>query len=321
MDKVYRVYRREPVERGKWYYAIQCQTCDNPIYVLNATQAEVVQPIQFSGKGEISAPCLRCDADSILPFANLKVIQAKEDCAGGRPPRVKASKSSRKPFRRTGVKATPIMGVGYVEDRPAVAAIIGRIITSWADIEVACAMLLAEMMKTDAAPAAAVFGSLRSSRAQQDALNAVALTVLSEADHDLFAAHMARRSALEKERNDLAHGCFGVCIPIKDGIVWASQADYIAFQATFKTDPDALLKFRSKQFVYEEGTLERIAQEIEEFHGQLKSLTGYLWSYRQGPQGEAFRAMRYPQLCDPAHIRQALDRIQLAKGEISVTCA
>ena len=41
-------------------------------------------------------------------------------------------------------------------------------------------------------------------------LEAAAKVVLNEQDYELFAAHMARRAALEKERNDLAHGCYGV---------------------------------------------------------------------------------------------------------------
>lgn len=315
----YRLYRREPVERGSWYYSVTCPDCGNPIYALNATAAEVEKPIRFRGEqNEICTPCLGCGADSVHPIDDLKVIQAQEDQTCGRPPRVAASKTSRTPFSRAGVKAGAIIGVGYIEDRPRCAAIVGCIITSWADIEVSCAMLLAEMMGASAAPAAAVFGSLRSGRAQHLALNSVALLVLSETDHELFSAYMARRASLESQRNDLAHGCFGVCVPIKDGIIWAAQADYLTFRATHKIDPvDATKRFKAKQFVYYEGTLQRIAEEIEEYHSQLSTFTGYLWSRCKGAEGEAFRAMRYPQLCNQPHIRQALAQLRIAKAEPS----
>src|SRR5690606_13454720 len=161
-------------------------------------------------------------------------------------------------------------GVGYIEDRPAAAAIVGRVITSWADLEVQSARLLAELMGTNVPAAAAVFASLRSSRAQFDALNAAATAVLDKPDYELFAAHMMRRSGLEKERNDLAHGCFGVSVAIPDHIVWVAQADYVSFTAD-PSDPEG---FRKMQFVYELGTLERIAQEISEFYHQLGSFTG-----------------------------------------------
>lgn len=184
-----------------------------------------------------------------------------------------------------------------------------RIITSWADIEVQCARLLAELMGTDIPAAAAVFGSLRSSRAQHDALTAAAEAVLNEDDLELFNAHMARRSSLEKERNDLAHGCFGVSVAIADHIVWVAQGDFLAFSAG-GGDPES---FRKKQFVYELGTLERIAQEITEFYDQLGFFKGYLWARQDGANGAMFRAQRYPQLCSQPHIRQALDRIRAAK--------
>src|SRR5262249_5914149 len=148
--------------------------------------------------------------------------------------------------------------------------------------------------------AAAVFGSLRSSRAQYDALNAAAETVLDERDFELFSAHMVRRGSLEKERNDLAHGCFGVTVTIPDHVVWVSQTDYLAFSAAVRTEPGALEKFRKKQFVYELGTLERIAQEIEEFYNQVSSFTGYLVA-RHSLEGQAFRLQRYPQLCSQPH--------------------
>jgi hypothetical protein len=214
---------------------------------------------------------------------------------------------------KTYPKAKTIFGVGYIEDRPAAAAIVARIVTSWADVEVQCARLLAELMGTNIPAAAAVFGSLRSSRAQHDALSAAASAVLDERDFELFSAHMSRRASLEKERNDLAHGCFGVSVAIPNDIVWLSQSDYLMFTATSRLGPPDLDTFLKKQFVYELGTLERIAQEIAEFYDQLGFFSGYLWARGNGLNGSTFRAERYPQLCSQPHIRQALDRIRTEK--------
>lgn len=267
--------------------------------------------MRMTGDGQLSIPCLRCAHDDIYSTNDLSLVQAAENLDGGRPHRVAISPASRKPLWKAYPKAKATFGVGYIEDRPAAAAIVGRIVTAWADIEVQCARLLAELMGTNIPAAAAVFGSLRSSRAQHDALSAAAEAVLDGADFELFTAHMARRASLEKERNDLAHGCFGVSVAIQNHIVWVAQADYLAFSAG-RGDPNA---FRKKQFVYELGTLERLAQEIEEFYHQLRSFTGYLWARQDGENGAAFRAQRYSQLCNQPHIRQALDRAQTAKRE------
>ena len=58
---------------------------------------------------------------------------------------------------------------------------------------------------------------------------------------------------------------------------------------------------------------ERIAEEISEFYQQLGSFTGYLWARRDGHNGAAFRAQRYPQLCSQPHIQQALGRVRTEK--------
>jgi hypothetical protein len=308
----YRLYRRDPVYAGKWYLTVPCSECDRTLYLLD-DNTNGQDTVKIAGDGEISVGCPRCKHEGLYPATSMKAIQADEDLVGGRPPRVAPSPSSRKPLIRTYPKAKTTFGVGYIEDRPKAASIVGRIITSWADIELQCARLLAELMGTNVPAAAAVFASLRNSRAQSDAMDAAAKTVLQDADYELFAAHMARRASLEKERNDLAHGCFGVSESIPNDIVWVSQSDFITFTANFTHDPLAFDKFREKQFVYELGTLERIAQEIEQFHHQLGLFRGFLTTRHDPIRNQQFRSVQYPQLCNQAHIRQALDRIRTAK--------
>lgn len=233
----YRLYRRDPVTKGSWYYAVTCKGCDQFIYILD-DKTEGKSPVQMVGDGQFSIPCLRCAHDDLYSIDDIQNVQSAENLDGGCPPRVNISVASRKPLWKAYPKAKATFGVGFIEDRPAAAAIVGRIITSWADLEVQCARLLAELMGTNIPAAAAVFGSLRSSRAQHDALSAAAGVVLDERDLELFAAYMARRSSLEKERNDLAHGCYGVSVAIPDHIVWVAQADYLAFSATGGADLD-----------------------------------------------------------------------------------
>jgi hypothetical protein len=307
----YRLYRRDPVVQGEWYYALVCHGCKKLIYMLD-DNSKGKRPVQFVGAAQLSVPCSRCMHDDLYSSDDLLSVQATETLPAAYPERVNPSKSSRKPINKTYPNAKVTMGVGYIEDRPKAAALVGRIITSWADIEVQSARLLAELMGTNIPAAAAVFGSLRSSRAQHDALCAAAETVLDEKDLLLFNAHIARKASLEKERNDLAHGCFGVSVGIPDYIVWVAQSDYLAFTAAHKAN-DKALDLRQKQFVYELGTLERIAQEIAEFYDQLGFFIGYLVARHDGPNGEAFRASRYPELCNQPHIRQALDNIQNAE--------
>lgn len=298
----YRIYPRDPVIQGDWYFAVTCKGCGKLIHPLK-DQSRGLAPINIMGDPEFLIPCSRCLHDDRYEVQDLHRVEATESYEGFRPTRVDVSRSSRKPLLPQFKKAQPIMGVGLIEDRPKAAAIVGRIITAWADIEVQCARLLARVIGTSAPAAVAVFASLRSSRAQADALEAAVGAVLDSRDRRLFSAHMARKAALEKERNDLAHGCYGVDVRMPDAIIWVAQTDYITFTTAYETGTDrqALEAYRKKMFVYELGTLERIAQEISQFHEQLGSFCGYL-----GSANQEFRAERYSQLCDQPHIREEM---------------
>ena len=307
----FRLYRRDPVVQGEWYYALVCHGCKKLIYVLD-DRYKGKRPFRLLGVSQLSVPCSRCMNDDLYSSDDLLSIQAAESLPATYPERVNPSKSSRKPINKTHSNAKVTMGVGYIEDRPKAAALVGRIITSWADIEVQSARLLAELMGTNIPAAAAVFGSLRSSRAQHDALCAAAEKVLDEKDLLLFNAYIAEKASLEKERNDLAHGCFGVSVSIPDDIVWVAQSDYLSFTAAYKAG-DKTSDLTQKQFVYELGTLERIAQEITEFYDQLGFFIGYLVARHDGPGGDAFRVSRYPELCNQPRIRRALENVRNAQ--------
>lgn len=308
----YRLYRRDPVLRGEWYYALKCKGCQELIYILDDV-SKGTRPVQMVGDGQLSVPCRRCMHDDLYSVNDLQTVQAAESHPSAYPERVAVSKSSRMPLSKSYPNAKVIMGVGYIEDRPKAAALVGRIITSWADIEVQATRLLAELMGANIPQAAAVFGTLRNSRAQSDALSAAAEVVLNESDLLLFHAYIARKASLEKERNDLAHGCFGVSVSIADHIVWVSQSDFLAFTAAHKANQKTF-DIKTKQFVYELGTLERIAQEIAEFYDQLGFFTGYLVARHGGPAKEVFRVSRYHELCNQPHINQALKAIQAKKA-------
>lgn len=300
----YRLYRRDSIEKGKWYYSLKCKKCGGLIHVLD-DQSSGQKKVSISGDGLISTPCNRCGHEDSYPATDLHTVKAADSIPATYPPRESISGSGRKPIIRSYPNAKVTMGVGFIEDRPRAAALVGRIITSWADVEIQLTGLLAELMGANIPQVAAVFGSMRNGRAQSDALTAAAEVVLNENDMLLFQAHILRKSSLEKERNDLAHGCFGVSVAIPEHIVWVSQSDFIAFTAAHKAQHNTF-DLRERQFVYELGTLERIAQEIVEFYNQLGSFTGYLNARHGGVAGEAFRSYRYHELCNQPHIKEAL---------------
>jgi len=307
----YRLYRRDPVLKGNWYYTLNCKGCGELIYVLDDA-SNGSKKVRMQGDGDLSVPCRRCTHDDLYFVNDLHVVQAIDSFPSSYPEREVISGGARKPISRSYPNAKVTMGVGYIEDRPKAAALVGRIVTSWADIEIQATRLLAELMGANIPQVAAVFGSLRNSRSQSDALIAAAEAVLNEEDLLLFHAYIVRKASLEKERNDLAHGCFGVSVSIPDHIVWVAQSDFLAFTSAHKANHKTF-DLREKQFVYELGTLERIAQEIAEFYNQLGFLTGYLTARHDGTNGEVFREQRYLELCDQPHIKEAISSMKAKK--------
>jgi hypothetical protein len=314
----YGSYRKDFIGEGDICSSVLCKNCKKEIVIfddkLNGTRL-VGEGVEFDG--DISATCTHCLNDVLYSPELVFGTQAVETQRSNYPEREPISKSSRKSINKAYPNAKVIMGVSYIEDRPRAAALLVKIVTSWADMDIQCARLLAELMGANISAAAAVFGSIRNSRGQHEALRTAAETVLSKKDLLLLNAYIKRKEALEKERNDLANGYFGVSISIPDHIVWVSKSNFLAFAAAHKAN-EKPFDLSSKQFVYELGTLERIAEEISELYTQIGFYTGYLVARHSGQEGEAFRAIRYPQLCEKDHIQKALNVLQKKRVKATV---
>ena len=226
----------------------------------------------------------------------------------------------RQPIAKKYPKVRPTFGPGFLEDRQAAAALVARCIALWTEVETAEASLLAEMLRANTEPAIALFLVIQNSRLQFAVMDAVAKIVLSqgeESDYELFSALMSYRASVEKERNALAHGCFGGSELIKEGIAWIDSVHLSQYQVKyFPTGPteEGMEWLKSKTYVYELGDLETIAREIENLHLQLNYFRGYLTSrHTTPPASDEWRVERYGQLCAEPRIAQAI--IDLREGQ------
>jgi hypothetical protein len=84
-------------------------------------------------------------------------------------------------------------------------------------------LILGALMGANSEAAVAVFSTLQNARARRDALNAVAEFKLNERQQELFSAILTIVGSAEKERNHLAHGCYGTSPAIQDGILWVES--------------------------------------------------------------------------------------------------
>jgi hypothetical protein len=225
----------------------------------------------------------------------------------------------RQPLTKKYPNVRPTFGPGFLEDRPKAAALVARCIALWTEVEREEARLLATMLRANTEPAIALFLTLQSSRIQLAVLEAVAGVVLNEADYDLFSALMKYRESVEKERNALAHGCFGGSPEITEGVAWIDPRHLtqhtIRVNATGVTD-ESMAWVRSKTFVYELGDFETIARDIEKLHNQLMFFIGYLVSrHLEPPMTDEWRAQRYRELCAEPRVAQALGSLREKRRE------
>ena len=117
--------------------------------------------------------------------------------------------------------------------------------------------------------------------------------------------------SIEKERNALAHGHLGVYSELKDGIVWLSTTDYVAFKALLVLigdrtyDEPKRQKLNSALSYYTKADLERILADIDELGRMWSDAIGYLQE-----EVPATRAAIHSELCNKPRIVQELENLR-----------
>jgi hypothetical protein len=163
------------------------------------------------------------------------------------------------------------IGPNAIGDRPELASLVGRCIAIWSDIELQVGLSLGAILKANNEAAVALFLAIKTSRTQRDALTAVARLLLCGDDLDVFEALLSVYASLEKQRNALAHGLFGILNDIPDTLLWSdiqSHANFLinAYLAEYQGRPlaDPHAKLRKDMFIYTRGDLEELLRDLTE---------------------------------------------------------
>lgn len=300
-DGVYRLARPTNMKAGDHCYGCRCHGCGLMMPLLADVSNGTVK-LDFIGSGKLSVPCHSCFTDELYELTELVPFIAPHRVG---PARLTPSGVYRRKLTDAypGVKVT--FGVGFLEDRPEMAAAVGRIVGLWAEVEAACANLVTNFLGARSGPAVAMFLAIRSSRPQFEAMTAAAKAVLGERDMLLFNALMHIREGLERERNQLAHGHYGGAPAISRGIVWISVVDRSEFHLrawpSNSTLDDRLVWMRERSFVYEPEDAETLAQQIESLASAISQFSAYL----RLPEGDR-RDERYNELCEWPRVPEAL---------------
>src|SRR5277367_3071631 len=122
---------------------------------------------------------------------------------------------------RASPKSEPFkLGTGVRMQRPDHIALIGACLTLWPDVDTEFAMLLATLTRANSSAMVSVYSVLRRATGKYDALEAAANTALDKSGVEIIKAILSVTQSLEVERNDFAHGHWGISDLIPDAILW-----------------------------------------------------------------------------------------------------
>lgn len=176
--------------------------------------------------------------------------------------------------------------VGYeaLDYRPEFAEIIGKCIGLWTHVDNEIAGLLSILLGSPYKPALKLFLTIRKSRAQHDAILAVAEEALDTNQRRVLNAVMTVYLSLEKQRNFLAHGCFGhspnhpeylLCIPLDDHVAFHTKS--LSSELRGEAIPaDRHADLKEKMSVYKMNDLEGLYANMKEFWQAIFWFNGYL---------------------------------------------
>jgi hypothetical protein len=211
---------------------------------------------------------------------------------------------SRQPLNYVRRKAKFRVPANALSERLELAALIGECIAVWSRVEAQLAILLSSIMKTETGIAAAVFLSIRNSRAQREALDAAAQVGLTRRELEMFSAIAIVYQSLDSQRTDLAHGIFAVSEDLPDALLWMDSKHFTQHHVESWSDmrSDSLIgqlakdaesqdKLRSKFFVYRKDDLISLRNEIAEFWGAVFRFALFLQTPSNQKSEEEFQKL------------------------------
>jgi hypothetical protein len=175
------------------------------------------------------------------------------------------------------------VGFDALKSRPAFAEKIGECMGLWSYVDNELGGLFGILIGSDSPSAHRVFLVLRRWSHQREALNAAAEGRLSGAELETFHALLDEYRNLEAQRNDLAHGCFGICeqdddllfvINVEHHVTW--QADIIPKHLKGLIPADSHQGLKEKMYFYRMRDLESLHGAMTQLWWDMFDFNGYL---------------------------------------------
>lgn len=216
----------------------------------------------------------------------------------------------RQPYLPTYAKKPYAVGALILKDSPRFCEAIGKCIAIWTQVDNEMGCLLGILLGANSDATIEVFLSLRRASSQRDALAAAALHTLQGDELAACNAILAVYKSLERQRNDLAHGCYGTCPEDPDILFWIDVKEHVHFQTeTLALEHQGIIhedrhkRLKANLFVYRMKDLHDLYEKMEQFWWATFYFNGYLRE-RQNP----LRAQEFQKLCSYPDIQREISR-------------
>lgn len=204
------------------------------------------------------------------------------------------------------------IGAGEISKRPELASLVAQCIDTWTNIELQMSLSLGAILKTNSDTSVAIFLAIKTSSMQRDVLETVAKPLLSGNSLDAFEALLSVYRSLEKQRNALAHGLFGISDALPDSLLWCDIQDHANFLINvylheYKGTPlkDPHKQLREVMFVYRLKDLEELLRDLAELHKAT-----FLFHCHHQPREPKHPVNYLDQMLSLRLIKQAVQKLQ-----------
>jgi hypothetical protein len=195
---------------------------------------------------------------------------------------------------------------GVFNMNPQLATLIAECIAEWAEIEYVLGLVLALILGTEARGALAMYLALSNFNAQIASIETAAEVELSGPEEECVAAVCMLARSGYKERNKLAHWCWGYTHEIPDAFLLLQPEDKILNLIDGLSTPPVHRDFdKSRIFVVRKGDMESIQQMLKRVRDFAGRLTGVL-----NAKQPAVRALQCQQLSNEPQMVEALSRLR-----------
>jgi hypothetical protein len=149
-----------------------------------------------------------------------------------------------------------------------------------------------------------VFLSLRRASNQVEAMQTAAQFSLRDPELTALEAMLVVYKSLETQRNDLAHGCYGICLDDPSLLFWIDVKHHVHFQTEAlllekkgKIPENRHARLTQNLFVYRMSDFQELFRQMEEFWWATHYFSGYLREPSNPRRAAEFRKLcAYPQI-------------------------